>query len=69
VSTNVPARGASVCIDDKRTSTEVVVRMGSERVLLRTDTSTTTGEPDYPSEPFHQMTRDAAVAFADRLAR
>jgi hypothetical protein len=67
--TSLPG-GQSVCIDDKRTSTEVVVRMGSERVLvLRTDASTTAGEPDYPTNQFHQMTRDAAVAFAERLAR
>ena len=47
----------------------MVVRMGSERVLvLRTDTCTTAGEPDYPHNQFRQMTRDAAVAFADRLA-
>jgi hypothetical protein len=61
--------GQAACIDESKTSTEVVVRMGGQRAMvLRADSSTTGGEPDYPTSELHQMTRQVAVAFAQRLS-
>jgi hypothetical protein len=60
--------GIPACVDEDETSADVVVSMGTDRLLVvRAHSSTTAGRPDYPTSQLHAATRHVAAAFAERL--